>query len=171
MRALWRISSMRTWYRAYTSFSVRVGDFEIEFLVARIGLGLADVPRDAGAAQHRPGHAQVQHVFDEMNPTPLVRRIQMGFVFEQILRTRPPCSGTPSMNFRTTSASRAAAPAPARRPDVAGHHALAGEHFEDLENVLALAEAVEEHGHRAEVERVRAQPHQVAVDALQAPPA
>ena len=44
---------------------------------------------------------------------------------------------------------------------------LAGEHLEDAQNVLALAEAVEEHRHRADVERVRAQPHQVAVDARQ----
>ena len=63
-------------------------------------------------------------------------------------------------------------PPPARRfqgqpadAEVAGHHALAAEHLEDLEDLFALAEAVEEHRHRADVEGVRAQPHHVAIDA------
>ncbi len=41
-----------------------------------------------------------------------------------------------------------------------------GEHLEDPQNVLALAEAVEKDGHRADVQRVRSQPYQVAVQAL-----
>ena len=36
-----------------------------------------------------------------------------------------------------------------------------------LQNLFALAEAVEEHAHRADVDGVRAQPHQVAVEARQ----
>jgi hypothetical protein len=41
----------------------------------------------------------------------------------------------------------------------------APELFEDLEDLLALAEAVEEHRHGADIESVRAQPHEVAVEA------
>ena len=36
--------------------------------------------------------------------------------------------------------------------EVAGHHALAGEHLEDAQDVFALAEAVEEHAHRADID-------------------
>ncbi len=50
---------------------------------------------------------------------------------------------------------------------VAGHHALAGEHFEDAQDVFALAEAVEEDRHGADIDGVRAQPDQVAVEARQ----
>ncbi len=45
--------------------------------------------------------------------------------------------------------------------EIAGHHALAGEHLEDPQDLFALAEAVEEHRHRADVDGVRAQPDQV----------
>ena len=51
--------------------------------------------------------------------------------------------------------------------EIAGHHALAGEHLEDAQNFFALAEAVEEHAHRADIDGVRAQPHQMAVEARQ----
>ena len=49
--------------------------------------------------------------------------------------------------------------------DVAGHHALAGEHLEYPENVLALAETIKEDAHRADVQRMRSQPYQMAVQA------
>ena len=43
----------------------------------------------------------------------------------------------------------------------------AGEHLVDVEQQLALAEAVEHHRHGADFHAVRAEPDQVAVDALQ----
>ncbi len=49
--------------------------------------------------------------------------------------------------------------------EIAGHHALPREHLEDAQNLFALAEAVEEDAHRADVDGVRAQPHQMAVQA------
>ena len=51
--------------------------------------------------------------------------------------------------------------------EVARHHALPGVHLEDAQNLLALAEAVEEHAHRADIDGVRPQPNQVAVEARQ----
>ena len=42
-----------------------------------------------------------------------------------------------------------------------------GEHLEDAQNVFALAEAVQEHAHRADIDGVRSQPDQVAVQARQ----
>ena len=50
--------------------------------------------------------------------------------------------------------------------DVAGHHAHAGAHLEDVEDHLALAEAVEEDALRPEVQRAGPEPDEVAGDAL-----
>ena len=44
-------------------------------------------------------------------------------------------------------------------------HARAGDRLVAVHQVFALAEAEQEHGHRADVEAVRAQPHQVIEDA------
>src|SRR4051812_49325336 len=52
-------------------------------------------------------------------------------------------------------------------PDIAGHHALAGEHFEDFQNLFAFPEAVEVDRHRADIESVRAKPHEVAINPAQ----
>ena len=49
--------------------------------------------------------------------------------------------------------------------EIAGHHALPREHLEDAQNLFALAEAIQEHRHRADIDGVRAQPDQVAVQA------
>ena len=51
--------------------------------------------------------------------------------------------------------------------DVGGHQALAREHLEDPQDIFALTEAIEEHRHRPEVQRMRAQPHQMTADAGQ----
>ena len=51
----------------------------------------------------------------------------------------------------------------AANPDIAGHHALPGEHLENAQNLFALPETVKEHAHRADVDGVRRQPHQMAV--------
>ncbi len=51
--------------------------------------------------------------------------------------------------------------------EVRGHHALSGNRLEQPQHVFALAEAVQEHRHGADVQGVRAQPHQVRVDARQ----
>ena len=98
----------------------------------------------AGGAQHRPGDAQIQHVFERneadalgaADPDRIVR--QQVFVFVDLL-------GKTSMNLLTrfVPAARRLQRQPADA-EVAGHHALAGEHFEDLQDVFALAEAVEE---------------------------
>ena len=44
-------------------------------------------------------------------------------------------------------------------------HACAGDRFVAVHQLLALAERIQEHGHGAEVERVRTDPHQVVEDA------
>ena len=49
--------------------------------------------------------------------------------------------------------------------DVAGHHPLAADGLKDALQLFAFTEAVEEDGHRPDVERVGAEPDQVRVDA------
>ena len=49
--------------------------------------------------------------------------------------------------------------------EITGHHALAGDGLKDVENLLALPEAVEENRHGTQVDGVRAEPDQVALDA------
>ena len=51
--------------------------------------------------------------------------------------------------------------------EVTRHHALAAHHLEDVEQFFAFPEAVEEHGHRAKIDRVSSQPHQMRADARQ----
>src|SRR5437660_11175421 len=51
--------------------------------------------------------------------------------------------------------------------EVAGHHPLAGDHLQDLEDLLALAEAIEENRHCAQIDGVRAKPYQVRANARQ----
>ncbi len=51
--------------------------------------------------------------------------------------------------------------------EVGGRHALARRGLDEVEDALALAEGVEEDRHRADVERVRAEPDHVRGDALQ----
>ena len=46
-------------------------------------------------------------------------------------------------------------------------HARPGDQLEEVEDVLALAEAVPEHRDRAQLERGRAEPDQVRVDPVQ----
>jgi hypothetical protein len=45
--------------------------------------------------------------------------------------------------------------------EIAGHHPLPGQIFENLQDFFALAEGVKENGHRAQVDGVRAQPNQM----------
>ena len=51
--------------------------------------------------------------------------------------------------------------------EIRGHHPLPADHLEKPQNVFALAEAIQEDRHRAQVHGVRAQPDQVRVDAGQ----
>ena len=48
--------------------------------------------------------------------------------------------------------------------EVAREHPEAGEHLVEVEQLLALAEAVHHHGDRADLHAVRAEPHEVAAD-------
>jgi hypothetical protein len=62
--------------------------------------------------------------------------------------------------------ARHVAPQPAGA-DVGGHHPLPRADLEDIQDHLPLAEAIQEHRHRRQIEGVRGEPHQVRSDPLQ----
>ncbi len=51
--------------------------------------------------------------------------------------------------------------------EITRHHPLAGDKLENIQKFFALAETVEEHGHRAQIQRVRSEPDQMRSDARQ----
>ena len=57
--------------------------------------------------------------------------------------------------------------AQAADPQVTREHAEAGEHLVQIEQLLALAEAVHHHGDRADLHAVRAEPDEMAAETLQ----
>jgi hypothetical protein len=76
--------------REHVVFGAR-GHFEIELLVARIGLVLRTSFTPA-ARSIGPVTPRIEHVFEEMKPTPLVRPIQMRLLVSRF-RIRPPRLG------------------------------------------------------------------------------
>ena len=88
--------------RVHVVFGVH-RDFEIELFVARIRLVLRTSHFTPGGANHRTGDAQIQHVFERNEcRRPCVRTLPDRIRVQQILRTRPPCSGNALMNLPTT---------------------------------------------------------------------
>ena len=55
----------------------------------------------------------------------------------------------------------------AANAEIRGHHALAADHFVNPQQIFTLAEAIEKDRHRAQVQSMGTQPHQVRADALQ----
>ena len=124
------------------------------------------------AAQHGPGDAEIQHLVHRDEAHALGAAPSRSDSCSADSSYSSTLLGNPLMNLphRVLPSARRLQRQPADA-DVAGHHALAGEHLEDPENVLALAEAIEKHGHRADVQSVSPQPHQMAVQSAEAPPA
>ena len=99
-----------------------------------------------------------------MYPTPLVRMLQIGIRIEQILvLVHLRRESADELAYRLFPAARRLKSHSADA-DVAGHHALAGELFQNTQDLFALAEAVKENAHRADIQRMRAEPDQVAVE-------
>ncbi len=165
-------------------------DVEIHPVVDFIGLLLAQVPGDAGAADHRAREPELQRalrrdhadVHRALFPDAVVR--EQGLVIVDGLRK--------AFRERLDEVEHAAAArlvelvhfllgAPARglvlrhavrqvamdaaRTVIGGVHASAGDGLVHVHELLALLEAEEEHRHRADVEAVRAEPHEVVQDA------
>ncbi len=153
--------------RVAVGFGAR-GHVELELLVARVGKELAHVVGHARGAQRRARILPARW-------RPAARD------HADALRAHPPDAivGEQRLVFVDARGKHLHEPAhpvqPARRrlqrqpadAEIAGHHPLAGDHLEDLQDLLALAEAIEHHRRRAQVHGVRPQPHQVRGDARQ----
>ena len=146
---------------------VRDRHLELELFVAGVGHVAAQVPIDAASAQRRPGDAERDGVFGGEMADALGAIDPDGIAGQQVLilvdlRRHDVEQLLHALVEIDRRLHRDAADA-----EVGGHHALAGDVLEDLEQLFALAEAIEEDGKRADVHGVRAQPDQVRLDAGQ----
>ncbi|MNS94130.1 hypothetical protein D3C72_1283360 [compost metagenome] len=170
--------------------AVADGDVEVELVVHLVGLLLAQVPLDARAAQHRAGKAHLQRTFradhadvhQALLPDTVigqqrlifihVRRKTVREVFDEVQqRARTGfvhhLDGTLVVDLRSTILRHRVrqVAVDAARTVVGRVHARARHRLVHVEQVFALAEGVQEHRHRAHVECVRTDPHQVVHDA------
>ncbi len=140
---------------------------ELHLVVGRVRLVLAHVAQHAGAAQRRPAQSEGQRlrsaddadVLGALQPDPVVR--QQLLVLDDFR-----VHDLAELEDLLVPAGRHLQRQPADAHRVVGEP-CAAELLEEIENQLALAERVEEHRHRADVHRVRAEPQAVAGDALQ----
>ena len=143
---------------------VRDGHGELELLVAGVRHVATDVKINAGSSQWRTRYAEGDRVGTRNVADALQARVPDGVVVEQALvlgdlRREGFEEGADAVEEVEGRLHRDAADA-----DVAGHHALAADGFEDAHEFFALAEAVEEDGERADVHGVRAEPDEVRVE-------
>ena len=142
-------------------------DLEIEVLVGRVGVGLAQIPRVAGRAQQRAGHAELEQPL-LVDDADALRALQEDLVAVQQRLVLPDALlhvGDERERLALPSARDVLGDA--SHLDVARVHALPRGRLEQVEDLVALAEAVPEDRDRAQVERRRAEPNQVRVDAVQ----
>ena len=102
-----------------------------------------------------------------MYATPLVRSTQIGLFGQQVLVLVDVAREARQELLHPIEPSERRLHRHAADAEVRRHHALAADRLEQTQHVFALAEAIQEHGHRADVHGVRAQPDQVRVDARQ----
>ncbi len=165
-------------------------DVEVDRVVLGVRLLLAQVPGDARAAQHGAGHAPRQRVLradhadadGALLPDAVVG--QQGFVLiDQLgealgevvdkIQQRALAvlvqfvDGTLVLDLADLVLRHRVrqVAVDATRTEVGGVHACTRHGFVQVEQVLALAEAVDEDVHRAAIQTVRTQPHQVVQDA------
>ncbi|OIQ68002.1 hypothetical protein GALL_504100 [mine drainage metagenome] len=163
---------------------------EIQAIVDVVGLGLAQIPCHARAAQHRSGHAQVHRPLGGNDPDadrallPDAVVGQQGFVFIDIGR-KAPGEVVDEIEQRTLAvlveivdrarvadlglavlrhAVRQVA-VHATGAEIGSVHARTRHRLVHVEQVFALAEGVQKNGHRPAVEAMRTQPHQVVEEA------
>ena len=142
-------------------------DLELEVLVGAVRVGLAQVPRVAGGAQQWAGHPERQErvrVQRAGAAQPLqddlvgvedraVLVCALGHVLEEVAQF----SREPRWDVLDHPAHL----------EVARVHALSRGHLEQVQDPLALAQAVQEDRDRPQVERARAEPDQVGGDPVQ----
>src|SRR6185369_1265628 len=148
--------------------SVLMGrNLELEVLIPAVRHIASQVKVDAARSKNWTASAQFDYILGRnlrhTLGTSLPDRItcQQAFVLvnlfreaiDELLRTREPIQ----RRFHRKSADA----------EVRSKHALPTDCLENLQQLFALAEAIEEYCHRADIHGVRSQPHQVRIDAGQ----
>ena len=143
------------------------GDLEGEVVVGAVGVGLAQVPRVAGGAQQRTGDAEPQQRVgvERAHPAQPLQHDLVGVEDRAVL--------VGALGHDLQELAHLGLEAAGDVLDHAAHlevarvHARAGGHLEQVEDQLALAQAVQEDRGGAEVEHGGAQPDQVRGDAVE----
>ena len=140
---------------------------ELIVLITAVRVGLAQVVRQTGRAQHRPGdpqsHATGQVQIPDVDHAPLDQRVLVEQPLE--LADAPAdqrngvtnlVDGAPGQILGNTA-----------RADVGMVHPQAGDHLEDGQDALALTEADRHDGGRAHLHATGGQAHEVGCDAVE----
>ena len=145
---------------------------ELEVLVGGVGIGAAQVEVDARAAQQRPEMPTSSASSREMTPTPCARAMKNGLSSSMCSYSLMRLSMRSTVSRQVATQSGRHVVAHAADLVEAVEQPRADQRFEQIENQLALADAVEEDRRpaaqrAAHVEAPGAQPQQVRRDTLQ----
>src|SRR3712207_3802978 len=118
------------------------GHLEVVGLVAQVGLDLAQVPRQPGRAQHRAGDAERHAAGDVEVPGVLEPGLPDGLAGEQLVEVGHPGRHDLEELADVLDRARGEVLRQAAGADVGVVHPQAGDLLEQVEDQLALAEAV-----------------------------
>ena len=142
-------------------------DLELEVVVGAVGRRLAQVPRVAGGAQQRAGDAELEQLLLGERADAAQALQDDLVVGEQVVVLIDARRHLIGELLELLGPAARDVLGDAADLEVARVHALAGGLLEEVEDQLAVAEAVPEHRHRAEVQRARPEPHEVAHDPVE----
>ena len=143
-------------------------DVPVEAVVDAVRLVLAQVELHAGRPQHRAGHAEVDRLF-RAQPADVARaRDENLVVRQQPVHVVGADQRLLAHPLRALLEVARHVPGDAARPEVGVHQPVAGDLLEQVEDVLALPEGVDERGTEdAQVGPEGAQEHEVAGNPVQ----
>lgn len=134
-------------------------DVEVDQVVRVVRLPLAQVPLDAGAAEHDAAEAVVERVLGG-DDAHVDRAVQPDAVVgQQVLRLVQALAEAAREVVNVVEQAQREVERDAARADVGGVHARSGDALVELHQLLALLEQPEERSHRAHVEGVRSDGH------------
>ena len=142
-------------------------DVEVVSLITAIGLGLAQIVRQPGGTQHRPGHAQCHapgqvEVADVLSPG--LEDVVLGHQLLEFVESAGQDLqqlGDPLLAVARQVGGNATG------ADVGAVHPQSGDRLEDAQDQVALPEPEEHHRHRAEFHPAGGQCDQMRGDAVE----